>query len=191
MHARYATLSADNFPTPLLLNSSDLNESKTTLWKTLGGAAPLLCGCILFYNLKSFSSFLSSVLLKSCGCFSQYNFQSFSRCFIRHRSHPWVEFFDLASHRFQFGFTCAAFPFYFSSSLQLFGSFFIHNNTVKSCFEGYVLWSPKILYFLLGIKAVNTVSGLFSQSNQFLLQTIYQGQNSNAARMRTAVDAYI
>ena len=33
-----------------------------------------------------------------------YNFQSFSRCFIRRRFHPRVEFFDLASHRFQFGF---------------------------------------------------------------------------------------
>ena len=54
MHARYATLSADNFPIPLHLNSSDLNESKTTLWKTLGGggrppsppplAAPLVSG---------------------------------------------------------------------------------------------------------------------------------------------------
>ena len=102
-----------------------------------------------------------------------------------------VQFFDLASHRFQFGFACAAFPFYFSSSLELFGLFFIHNNTVKSCFQGYVLSSPKILYFFLEKKAVNTVSGLFSQSDQFLLQSIYQGQNSDAARMRTAVDAYI
>ena len=39
--------------------------------------------------------------------------------------------------------------FYFSSSLQLFGLFFIHNNTVKSCFQGYVLSSPKILSFFL------------------------------------------
>ena len=151
-----------------------------------------MCSCILSYNLKSF---LGSVLLKACGCFSLYNFQSFSRCFIRRRSHPRVEFFDLASHvashRFQFSFACAAFPLYFSSSLQLFGLFFINNNTVKSCFQGYVLSSPKILYFFLGKKAVNTISGLFSQSNQFLLQTIYQGQNSNAARMRTTVDAYI
>ena len=132
-----------------------------------------MCGCILSYDLKSF---LGSVLLMSCGCFSPYNFQSFSHCFIRRRSHPRVEFFDLASHRFQFGFACAALPFYFSSSLQLFGLFFIHNNTVKSCFQGYVVSSPKILYFFLEKKAVNTVSGLFSQSNQFLLQTIYQGQ---------------
>ena len=64
-------------------------------------------------------------------------------------------------------------------------------NTVKSCFQGYVLLSPKTLYFFLEKKAVNTVSGLFLQSNQFLLQTIYQGQNSDPARMRTAVDAYI
>ena len=66
---------------------------------------------------------------------------------------------------------------------------------MKSCFEGYVLSSPKIFYLILEKKAVNTVSGfvsgLFSQPNQFLLQTIYQGQNSDAARMRTAVDAYI
>ena len=66
--------------------------------------------------------------------------------FIRRRSRPRVEFFDLASHRFQFGFACAAFAFYFSSSLQLFGLFFIHNNTVKSRFQGYVLSSPKIIF---------------------------------------------
>ena len=137
-----------------------------------------LCGCILSYDLKSF---LGSVfILQSCGCFSHYNFQSFSRCFIRRCSHPRVEFFDLASHRFQFGFACPAFPLYFGSSLHLFGVFFIHNNTVKSCFQGYVLSSPKILYFFLEKKAGNTVSGLFSQSNQFLVQTIYQGQNSDA-----------
>ena len=87
---------------------------------------------------------LGSVLLKLCGCFSPYNIQSYSRCFIHGCSHPRVEFFDLASHSFQFGFACAAFPFYFSSSLELFSLFFIHNNTVKSCFQGYVLSSPKI-----------------------------------------------
>ena len=145
----------------------------------------------VFCLTTSSRSFLGNVLLKSCGCFSPYNFQSFSRCFIRRRSHPRVEFFDLACHRFQFGFACAAFPFYFSSSFQLFGLLFIHNNTVKSCFQGYVLLSPRLLYFFLEKKAVNTVSGLFWQSNQFLLQTIYQGQNSDAARMRTTVDAYI
>ena len=146
-----------------------------------------MCSCILSYNLKSF---LGSVLLKSCGCFSPYKFQSFSRCFIRRRSHLRVEFFDLASHRFQFGFACPAFPFYFSSSLQLFGLFFIHNNTVKSCFQGYVLSSPKILYFFLEKKALKTVSGLFSQSNQFLLQTIYQGQIFRCCAHEGAVDAY-
>ena len=68
-------------------------------------------------------------------------------CFIRHRSHPRVEFFDLAPHRFQFGFACAAFPFYSSSYLQLFGFFFIHSNTVKFCLQAYVLSSLKRLYF--------------------------------------------
>ena len=110
---------------------------------------------------------LGSVLLKLCGCFSPYNVQLFSRCFIRRRSHLRVEFFDLASHRFQFGFACAAFPFYFSSSLELFSLFFIHNNTVKSCFQGYVLSSPKTLYFFLEKKAVNTVSGLFCNQISF------------------------
>ena len=94
-----------------------------------------MCGYILSYNLKSFSSFLGSLLLKSCGCFSPYNFQSFSHCFlfccfIRRRSHVRVEFLDLASHSFQFGFAHAAFPFYSSSYLQKFGYFFILSNTV-------------------------------------------------------------
>ena len=58
-----------------------------------------------------------------------HNFQLFNHCFlfhyfIRRRSHPRVEIFDLASHRFQFGFARAVFPFYSSSNLQLFGSFF-------------------------------------------------------------------
>ena len=83
---------------------------------------------------QSFSSFLGSLLLKSCGCFSPYNFQSFGHCFlfccfVRRRSHPRVEFLDLASHSFQFGFAHAAFPFY-TSYLQQFGFFFILSNTV-------------------------------------------------------------
>ena len=40
-------------------------------------------------------------------------------CFIRRRSHPRVEFFDLASRHFQFGFAGAV-----STLLQLFDSFF-------------------------------------------------------------------
>ena len=38
-----------------------------------------ICAAIfcLKYDLKSFSSFLCSLLLKSCGCFSPYNIQSF------------------------------------------------------------------------------------------------------------------
>ena len=116
-----------------------------------------MCGYILSYNLKSFSSFLGSLLLKSCGRFSPYNFQSFSRCFlfcrfIRRRSHPRVEFLDLASHSFQFGFAHAAFPFYSSSYLQQFGFFFILSNTVflviQFSLQAYVLQSSqKILYF--------------------------------------------
>ena len=51
------------------------------------------------------------------------------------------------SLRSQFGFALAAFPFYSSSFLQLFGLFFIHSNTVKSCFQAYVLFSQNRLYF--------------------------------------------
>ena len=139
----------------------------------------------LSYDVKSFSSFLSSLLLKSCGCFSPHNFQSFShcflfRCFIRRHSHPRVEYLDLASHSFQFGFARATFPIY-SFSLQEFAFFFTHSNTVKSCVQAYVLqYPPKILYFFskkeklqyrfrfdLAIKTI------------FLLQTIYQGQISS------------
>ena len=71
-------------------------------------------------------------------------FHSFdsSTCFIRRRCRNFRP-----SHRFQFGFARVAFPFYYSSSLQLFGLFFIHSNTVKSCFQAYVLSSQKRLYF--------------------------------------------
>ena len=58
------------------------------------------------------------------------------------------------SHRFQFGFACVAFPFYYSSSLQLFSLFFIHSNTVKSCFQAYVLSSTKIFDYFSNKKAV-------------------------------------
>ena len=101
-------------------------------------------------------------------------------CFIRRRCHPRVEFC-----------VAAVFSFYSSSYLQLFGFFYIHSNTLKFCLQAYVFSSQKILYFFSKKIICNTVSGLISQSNQFLLQTIYQGQNSDAARMRTAVDAYI
>ena len=37
-----------------------------------------LCRYILSYDLKSFSSFVGSLLLKPCGCFSSYIIQSFS-----------------------------------------------------------------------------------------------------------------
>ena len=156
------------------------------------------------YDLKSFSSFVGSLLLKQCGCLSPYNIQSealsiklsplhgnwtlslallyfvagllsikkctlssctfhfFKPVFVISWSSLWQTNFIPStvrpvsfavavnfrlSHRFQFGFARVAFPFYYSSSLQLFGLFFIHSNTVKSCFQAYVLSSPKILYF--------------------------------------------
>ena len=71
------------------------------------------------------------------------NFFDSSAGFIPRRSHPRVINFQ-PSHRFQFGCACVAFPFYYSYSLQLFGLFFIHSNTVKSCFQAYILSSPKI-----------------------------------------------
>ena len=66
--------------------------------------------------------------------------------------HPRVEFLDLASHSFQFGFAHAAFPFYSSSYLQQFSFFFILSNTVflviQFSLQAYVLQSSqKILYF--------------------------------------------
>ena len=75
-----------------------------------------------------------------------------SRVFIRRRSHPRVEFLDLASHSFQFGFAHATFPFYSSSYLQQFGFFFILSNTVflviQFSLQAYVLQSSqKISYF--------------------------------------------
>ena len=69
------------------------------------------------------------------------------------------------SHSFnQFGFALDAFPFYYSSSLQLFGLFFIHSNAVNSCF--HVVSSPKILYFFLKKKSCNPFSDLISQAQR-------------------------
>ena len=112
-------------------------------------------------------------LTQSCGCFSLYNFQLFNRCFLFHcfiprRSHPRIEFSDLASHRFQFGFTCAAIAFYSSSYLQLLGSFF-KLSIVIQCSLVY-----KLTFFLLKKYYIsfrkknicNTVSGLISQSRR-------------------------
>ena len=86
------------------------------------------------------------------------------------RSHPRVEFLDLASHSFQFGFAHAAFPFS-SSSLQQFDFFFILSNTVflviQFSLQAYVLQSSqKILYFFSKKKkrSCNSVSGLILQS---------------------------
>ena len=131
------------------------------------------CICVAIFCLTTSSpSARSSAAsyFKSWGSFSPYNFQSFSRCFlfccfICCRSHPRVEFLDLASHTFQFSFTHAAFPFYSSSYLQQFGFFFILSNTVKSCLQAYVLQSSqKILYFFSEKNNCNTVSGLILQS---------------------------
>ena len=73
---------------------------------------------------------------------------------------------------FQFGFPCFA-----STFLLLFSLFFIHNNTVKSCFQGYVL-SPQKYYiyfwkkickyrfrFVLTIKSVNLPGLIICQEN--------------------------
>ena len=77
----------------------------------------------------------------------------------------------------------------FFTSLQLFVLFFIHNNTMKSCFQGYVLSSPKILYFYLEKKAVNTVSGLFRNQISFCCRLFTRAKFSDAAH-EEAVDAY-
>ena len=106
--------------------------------------------------------FFEPVFVISWSSPSQTNFIP-STCFICHRSHPRVVNFRY-SHRFQFGFARVAFPFYYSSSLQLFGLFFIHSNTVKSSFQAYVFSSPKILYFFSKKRSCNAVSGLISQS---------------------------
>ena len=85
-------------------------------------------------------------------------------CFIRRCSHPHVVNFR-PSHRSQFGFSRVAFPFYYSSSLQLLGLFFIHSNTEKSCFQAYILSSPKILYFFTKKKAVMPFQVWFRNHN--------------------------
>ena len=86
--------------------------------------------------------------------------------------HPRVEFWDIASHSFQFGFAHAAFPFYSSSYLQQFGFFFILSNTVfliiQFSLQAYVLqFSQKMLYFFSKKKrSWKTVSGLILQSQR-------------------------
>ena len=117
-----------------------------------------MCGCILSYDLKSIVP--RQRLTQVVRLFFALQLSVIQPLFYSPSLSSSSRIFNLASHRFQFGFACAAFPFYFSSSLQLFGSFFIHNNTVKSCFQGNVLSSPKILYFF-------TVSGLFRNQISF------------------------
>ena len=114
---------------------------------------------------KVYTPFLYFSFLQTGFCnlliFSLTNkFHSFdsSTCFICRR----CKFSTFSS--FQFGFARVPFPFYYSSSLQLFGLFFIHSNTVKSCF--HVVSSPKILYFFSKIKSCNAVSDLISQSQR-------------------------
>ena len=69
---------------------------------------------------------------------------------------------------------CRFFLLLFFTSLQLFGLFFIHNNTVLFSRLGSFL--PKNIIFLFGKKGCKYRFRFVSQSNQFLLQTIYQGQ---------------
>ena len=59
---------------------------------------------------------------------------------------------------------------------------------MKSCFQGYVLSSRKILYFFLEKKNVNTVSGLFrNQIISFCCRLFTRAKFSDAAR-EEAVD---
>ena len=94
-------------------------------------------------------------------------------------------FFYLASHCFQSSFAHAAVPFYFSSYLQLLGFFFIHSNAVKSCLQAYCTFFLPSKYYVSFQKrkavfrfdfAITTIIFNLNNSNQFLLQTIYQGQ---------------
>ena len=90
-----------------------------------------LCRYILSYNLKSFSLFFGSLLLKSCGCFSSYNFELFNHhflfhCFIRRCSHPRVECFEFRS-----SFSSFSIRFQFALSLKCY------------CDENRVFWKMK------------------------------------------------
>ena len=112
-----------------------------------------------YLHNKVYTLFLYFSFLQTGFCnlliFSLTNkFPSFdsSTCFIRRRC------------KFQFCFALVAFLFYYSSSLQLFGLFFIHSNTVKSCY--HVVSSQKILYFFSKKKSCNAVSGLISQAQR-------------------------
>ena len=58
--------------------------------------------------------------------------------------------------------------------IKLFGLFFIHNSTVL--FSRLRSFLPKNIIFVFGKKSCKYRFRFVSQSNQFLLQTIYQGQ---------------
>ena len=53
------------------------------------------------------------------------------------------------------------------------------------------IFVPKNIIFLFGKKSCKYRFRFVFAINSFLLQTIHQGQNSNAAHTRTTVDAYI
>ena len=135
-----------------------------------------MCGCILSYDLKSIVPrqrltqvvrlFFAVQLSVIQPLFYSPSLSSSSRI-VRSSISP----FPIRFHLCRFSLLL------FFTSLQLFGLFFIHNNTAKSCFQGYVLSSRKILYFFLEKKNCKYRFRFVSQSNNhFPLQTIYQGQ---------------
>ena len=80
----------------------------------------------------------------------------------------------------KFGFARAAFLFYYFSSHQVLGLFFINSNTLKSCLQAqYILCFPKRLYF-------------FSKNYISVSVADYlPGSNFPMPRMTTAVYVYI
>ena len=77
--------------------------------------------------------------------------------------HPRTGRFDQKFSK-KFGFARAAFLFYYFSSHQVLGLFFINSNTLKSCLQ---------LMFFVSLKDYISFRKIIFQ---FLLQTIYQGQ---------------
>ena len=87
-----------------------------------------LFSILLLPFLPTFSSctfhFFEPIFVISCRILWQTNFLLF-HCYIRRRSYPRVYSNFRSSHHFQFGSARAAFPFYYYSSLQLFGLLFL------------------------------------------------------------------
>ena len=107
----------------LLLPS--LHNKVYTLFLYFSFLQTCFCNLLIFSLTNKFRSLGSSTcFIRRCCKFS--NFSSFSILF--------------CSSRF--------YLLLYSSSLHLFGLFFIHSNTVKYCFQTYVLSSPKNIIFL-------------------------------------------